>query len=192
MVGCRGGGRNDGGAAAGADWVGGDQPCGGADGRAGGGGKGADGGRGGAGRWATGGVGGGGCCGEGPDGRAVRIDLVRDGPHAVVAGTTGAGKSELLTTLVLGLALTYPPRLLAVLLVDFKGGTGLPGLSTLPHVVGRLSDLDAAGARRVLLGLGAELRRRERIVARAGVRDVEELQPALGCAAPPRRAGPRR
>lgn len=124
--------------------------------------------------------------GEGPDGRAVWLDLVRDGPHAVVAGTTGAGKSELLTTLVLGLALTYPPRRLAVLLVDFKGGTGLPGLTTLPHVVGRLSDLDAAGARRVLLGLGAELRRRERIVARAGVRDVEELPPAAGCAVPPR------
>ncbi|BDO42881.1 FtsK/SpoIIIE domain-containing protein [Cellulomonas sp. NTE-D12] len=124
--------------------------------------------------------------GEGPDGRAVWLDLVRDGPHAVVAGTTGAGKSELLTTLVLGLALTYPPRRLAVLLVDFKGGTGLPGLTTLPHVVGRLSDLDAAGARRVLLGLGAELRRRERIVARAGVRDVDELQPAVGCPVPPR------
>ncbi|WP_263729325.1 FtsK/SpoIIIE domain-containing protein [Cellulomonas sp. SG140] len=124
--------------------------------------------------------------GEGPDGCAVWLDLVRDGPHAVVAGTTGAGKSELLTTLVLGLALTYPPRRLAVLLVDFKGGTGLPGLITLPHVVGRLSDLDAAGARRVLLGLGAELRRRERIVARAGVRDVQELQPAVGRPVPPR------
>lgn len=124
--------------------------------------------------------------GQGPDGAAVWLDLVRDGPHAVVAGTTGAGKSELLTTLVLGLALTYPPRLLAVLLVDFKGGTGLPGLTALPHVVGRLSDLDAAGARRVLLGLGAELRRRERIVARAGVRDVEELQPAAGSPVPPR------
>lgn len=124
--------------------------------------------------------------GEGPDGCAVWLDLIRDGPHAVVAGTTGAGKSQLLTTLVLGLALTYPPRRLAVLLVDFKGGTGLPGLTTLPHVVGRLSDLDAAGARRVLLGLGAELRRRERIVARAGVRDVEELEPAAGCPVPPR------
>ena len=118
--------------------------------------------------------------GEGPDGEPVVIDLVRDGPHAAIAGTTGAGKSELLTTLVLGLTLAYPPDRLAVLLVDFKGGTGLPGLATLPHVVGRLSDLDAAGARRTLRGLGAELRRRERIVAAAGVRDVEDLPDPSG------------
>jgi S-DNA-T family DNA segregation ATPase FtsK/SpoIIIE len=113
--------------------------------------------------------------GVGPDGAPVVVDLVADGPHALVAGTTGSGKSELLTTLVLGLALTHPPDRLAVLLVDFKGGTGLPALAGLPHVVGRLSDLDAAGARRTLRGLFAELRRRERVLADRGASDVREL-----------------
>jgi len=120
--------------------------------------------------------------GAGPDGAPVAIDLIRDGPHLLVAGTTGSGKSELLTTLVLGLALTSPPDRLAVLVVDFKGGTGLPALSGLPHVVGHLSDLDAAGARRTLRALSAELRRRERIVAAQGVRDLRDLGPS----APPR------
>jgi S-DNA-T family DNA segregation ATPase FtsK/SpoIIIE len=122
--------------------------------------------------------------GRGPDGAPVVLDLVRDGPHLLVAGTTGSGKSQLLTTLVLGLALRLPPRRLALLLVDFKGGTGLPAVADLPHVVGRLTDLDAAGARRVLSGLRAEVHRRERLVAAAGVRDVAELDPA-DAATPP-------
>ena len=63
--------------------------------------------------------------GSGPGAGPSSVDLVADGPHALVAGTTGAGKSELLTTLVLALALTHPPDRLAILLVDFKGGTGL-------------------------------------------------------------------
>ena len=115
--------------------------------------------------------------GRGPGGAAVVLDLARDGPHALVAGTTGAGKSELLTTLVLGLALSRPPERLAVLLVDFKGGTGLPVVADLPHVVGHLSDLDAAGARRALRGLSAELRRREGLLAAVGARDLAELDP---------------
>ena len=116
--------------------------------------------------------------GSGPGGTPVVVDLVRDGPHTLVAGTTGSGKSELLTTLVLGLALAHPPDRLAVLLVDFKGGTGLPALTRLPHVVGHLSDLDAAGARRTLRGLTAELRRRERVLAGRSARDLGELDPA--------------
>ncbi|MBO0922825.1 AAA family ATPase [Cellulomonas sp. zg-ZUI222] len=115
--------------------------------------------------------------GVGPGGRPVLLDLVRDGPHALVAGTTGAGKSELLTTLVLGLALRHPPHRLAVLLVDFKGGTGLGPLAGLPHVVGHVHDLDVAAARRTLGWLRAELRRRERLLADAGCTDLTDLGP---------------
>ena len=117
--------------------------------------------------------------GRAADGSPVVVDLVRDGPHALVAGTTGSGKSELLATITLGLALAQPPDRLAVLLVDFKGATGLPpALAGLPHVVGHLSDLDAAAARRTLRGLAAELRRRERILAARAARDLAELDPA--------------
>ncbi|MBO3093968.1 FtsK/SpoIIIE domain-containing protein [Cellulomonas dongxiuzhuiae] len=123
--------------------------------------------------------------GTGVAGRPVVLDLVRDGPHALVAGTTGAGKSELLTTVVLGLALTHPPSRLAVLLVDFKGGTGLGPLARLPHVVDHVHDLDVAAARRTLVGLRAELRRRERLLAAAGCADVADLDRA-GTASPAR------
>lgn len=116
--------------------------------------------------------------GVGPGGRTASVDLVADGPHALVAGTTGAGKSELLTTLVLALALTHPPDRLAILLVDFKGGTGLGPVAGLPHVLEHVTDLDAPHARRVLSSLRAELRRREGVLADAGARDLLELDPA--------------
>ncbi len=119
------------------------------------------------------------------DGSEVALDLDADGPHVLVAGTTGAGKSELLTTLVLGLALQHPPHRLALLLADFKGGTGLGPLAGLPHVVDHVDDLDAGAARRTLTGLRAELRRRERALAAAGVPDLRHLDPDAP-ATPPR------
>ncbi|MFZ0158772.1 MAG: FtsK/SpoIIIE domain-containing protein, partial [Kineosporiaceae bacterium] len=90
------------------------------------------------------------------------VDLVADGPHVLVAGTTGAGKSELLTTLVSALATAHGPDRLAFLLVDYKGGTAFAHLAGVPHVTGVITDLDAALAHRALTSLRAELRRRER------------------------------
>ncbi|WP_158580739.1 FtsK/SpoIIIE domain-containing protein [Cellulomonas rhizosphaerae] len=123
--------------------------------------------------------------GRGPGGSAVHLDLARDGPHVLVGGTTGAGKSELLVALVLSCALHQPPERLAVLLVDFKGGTGLGPVARLPHVVDHVSDLDPATAQRVLVGLRAEVRRRERILAAAGARDLDDLD-AADVVTPPR------
>ncbi|TGJ97765.1 cell division protein, partial [Actinotalea fermentans ATCC 43279 = JCM 9966 = DSM 3133] len=113
--------------------------------------------------------------GSDAQGATVRVDLVRDGPHALVAGTTGAGKSELLQSLVLALALTYSPRDLAIALVDFKGGAGFGACVGLPHVVGQVTDLEPGLAGRALTGLRAELRRREHALAEAGVSDVDDL-----------------
>ncbi|ROS31248.1 FtsK/SpoIIIE domain-containing protein [Cellulomonas sp. PhB150] len=123
--------------------------------------------------------------GRGPGGSPARLDLARDGPHVLVGGTTGAGKSELLVSLVLACALAQPPERLAVLLVDFKGGTGLGPVAGLPHVVDHVSDLDPAAAARLLVGLRAELRRRERVLAGAGARDLRDLDPT-DPATPPR------
>jgi len=106
----------------------------------------------------------------------LRLDLVAQGPHAVVGGTTGSGKSELLVAWVLAMAAQHPPRDLSVLLVDFKGGSAFASLEALPHCVGMITDLDDATALRALESLAAELRRRERHLAQQGARSVDELQ----------------
>ncbi len=108
--------------------------------------------------------------GDGPE--TVHLDLMADGPHALVAGTTGAGKSELLRSVVAALAATYPPDRLALLLVDFKGGAAFAEASGLPHVVGVVTDLGPDEAARALRSLEAELRRRERVLADLGLRDL--------------------
>jgi S-DNA-T family DNA segregation ATPase FtsK/SpoIIIE len=105
----------------------------------------------------------------------VTVDLCRDGPHALVAGTTGSGKSELLQTLVAGLALAHPPDRCSFLLVDYKGGAAFAEAVGLPHTVGLVTDLDAAATGRALRSLTAELTRREALLARAGVADVGAL-----------------
>ncbi|NHI16399.1 FtsK/SpoIIIE domain-containing protein [Microbacterium excoecariae] len=111
--------------------------------------------------------------------RVVAVDLVRDGPHAVVVGTTGAGKSELLTTWITALAAAHAASDLVFLLADFKGGTAFAHLAGIPHVSGIVTDLDGTGARRAVAGLGAEIRRRERALASAGARDVDDPRAGL-------------
>ncbi|MFD4959373.1 FtsK/SpoIIIE domain-containing protein [Microbacterium sp. NPDC058389] len=100
------------------------------------------------------------------------VDLVQDGPHAVVAGVTGSGKSELLITWILSLCATRSADEVTFLLADFKGGTAFDALAGVPHVTGVITDLDGAGARRAIESLRAELRRRESAIATAGARDI--------------------
>ncbi|CAO5234737.1 FtsK/SpoIIIE domain-containing protein [Frankia sp. AgKG'84/4] len=109
--------------------------------------------------------------GVGFDGPVV-LDLVRDGPHALVAGTTGAGKSELLQTLVGALAAHNLPDELVFVLVDYKGGSAFRGCARLPHTLGMVTDLDPALAVRALESLAAELRRREELLAAAEAKDI--------------------
>jgi S-DNA-T family DNA segregation ATPase FtsK/SpoIIIE len=105
----------------------------------------------------------------------LHLDLVADGPHALIAGTTGSGKSELLQTLVASLALHHPPDRCAFLLVDYKGGAAFGEAATLPHTVGVLTDLDHGSTARALRSLTAELTRRERLLAEHRVRDLADL-----------------
>ena len=107
---------------------------------------------------------------------AVRVDLVRSGPHALMAGTTGAGKSELLTSWLLQLALALPPQRLSFVLVDYKGGAAFGALTDLPHTAGLLTDLDPALTTRALTSLEAEVGRRERLLAEYGAKDLSCLE----------------
>ena len=104
------------------------------------------------------------------------VDLVTDGPHGLIAGTTGAGKSELLQTLVASLAVANRPDELTFVLVDYKGGSAFKECAGLPHTLGMVTDLDAHLVERVLESLEAELRRRERVLAAVGAKDLPDYQ----------------
>ncbi|MBO9705377.1 MAG: hypothetical protein J7474_07680, partial [Arthrobacter sp.] len=99
------------------------------------------------------------------------LDLVHDGPHFLVAGTTGAGKSELLRTMVLSAASHLPPSELGFVLVDFKGGAAFDGVAALPHVHGLVTDLGPAELDRALASLRAEILHREQRFRELGVPD---------------------
>ena len=109
----------------------------------------------------------------------VSADLVADGPHALLAGTTGSGKSELLISWLVQLALGCPPDRLTMVLVDYKGGAAFRSLAGLPHTAGVLTDLDPAGTRRALSSLETEVHRRERILTDHGAKDIISLPPQV-------------
>jgi S-DNA-T family DNA segregation ATPase FtsK/SpoIIIE len=108
---------------------------------------------------------------EGP----VEVDLCRQGPHALIAGTTGSGKSELLQTLIAGLAVRHPPDRCSFLLVDYKGGAAFAEAADLPHTVGLVTDLDGQTTARALRSLTAELSRREAVLGAHRVSDIAAL-----------------
>lgn len=112
--------------------------------------------------------------GRGPQGE-VTVDIVHDGPHALVTGITGAGKSELLVTWVSAMAAVHGPDRVAFVLADFKGGTAFEPLRELCQVAAVVTDLDDLGARRGVASLRAELRRREAVLAAAGARDIRQV-----------------
>ncbi|MET1019290.1 MAG: FtsK/SpoIIIE domain-containing protein, partial [Microterricola sp.] len=104
----------------------------------------------------------------------IELDLVAHGPHALIGGTTGSGKSELLVSWVVALAAAYTPEEFTLLLVDFKGGAAFSNLAQLPHCVGLLTDLDEVEAARALASLQAELRHRERTLRSVRARDIDD------------------
>ncbi|HEY7279309.1 MAG TPA: FtsK/SpoIIIE domain-containing protein [Trebonia sp.] len=111
--------------------------------------------------------------GVGADGAFV-VDVRADGPHALIAGTTGAGKSELLQTLIASLAAANRPEAMNFVLIDYKGGSAFKDCARLPHTVGMVSDLDGHLTERALASLAAELKRREEILLHAGAKDIED------------------
>lgn len=105
--------------------------------------------------------------GVGADGPVV-VDLDADGPHVLVGGTTGSGKSELLRSVIAGLAAGSSPDDLVFVLIDYKGGSAFDACASLPHVVGLVTDLDHQLGSRALRSLEAELRLREHRLRGAG------------------------
>ena len=107
---------------------------------------------------------------------AFRIDLTASGPHAMVAGTTGSGKSELLISWCMALAIRHSPRTLHFVFLDFKGGSTFNALEHLPHTVGNVCDLDLAHAVRALNAIEQELIRREALVSAERVARFDHLR----------------
>lgn len=118
-------------------------------------------------------------------GGVFTIDLRHDGPHALVGGTTGAGKSELLQSFVAALAASHPPNRVTFLLIDYKGGAAFKDAVALPHTVGFVTDLDGHLVSRALVSLNAELRRREHLLRDHGAKDLMEMERRVPAAAPP-------
>lgn len=85
------------------------------------------------------------------------------GPHALVAGATGSGKSEVLLTIILSLALRYSPNEVSFLVIDFKGDSIASSLTGLPHLRGVITSLDGGELRRSLVSISAEIERRQRL-----------------------------
>jgi S-DNA-T family DNA segregation ATPase FtsK/SpoIIIE len=104
------------------------------------------------------------------------VDLRTDGPHALIGGTTGSGKSELLQSWIVALALAHSPERLTFLLVDYKGGSAFQEFVRLPHNVGLVTDLTPPLVRRALVSLNAELKHREALFHHHGVKDLVELE----------------
>ncbi len=115
----------------------------------------------------------------------VTLDLVEHGPHGLIGGTSGAGKSELVQSLVAGLIALNSPERVNVLFIDYKGGA-LSGLfSRAPHSVGAVTNLDALLSLRALTSLKAELDRRMTLFEQHRVKDLRDMIAAHPGEAPP-------
>lgn len=101
-------------------------------------------------------------------GKPFYIDVFNDGPHGLVAGTSGSGKSELLTTWLLSLAVNYHPYDLSFVVIDYKGGGLANTLEGLPHMVGKITNI-GTNIQRSMVSLHSELTRRQKLFAKYGI-----------------------
>ncbi len=103
------------------------------------------------------------------------VDLVEHGPHGLIGGTSGAGKSELLMSMVASMMALHPPDKLNFLFIDYKGGASSEVFAACPHTAGCVTNLDAALANRALTSLRAELNRRMTLLS-GRAKDMAELR----------------
>ncbi|MBI5958535.1 MAG: AAA family ATPase, partial [Chloroflexi bacterium] len=104
--------------------------------------------------------------------RELMFSADGDGVHGMIAGTTGSGKSELLLTLITGMALIYDPSVINFVLVDYKGGAAFDPFRTLPHVVDIVTNLQGTAGIRTFTALRSELNRRSKLIADTNVKHI--------------------
>ena len=109
-------------------------------------------------------------------GKMMNLDLheTGHGPHGLIAGTTGSGKSELIQTLVVSLAAHFPPDQLAFMLIDYKGGGTGQAFAGLPHLAGTISNLDESLAKRALVALKTEVEKRQHIFNKYQITHIDD------------------
>ncbi|MCL4297868.1 MAG: hypothetical protein KJ077_19150 [Anaerolineae bacterium] len=108
--------------------------------------------------------------------REMHFEAKKDGVHGMVAGGTGAGKSELLMTLIVGLALNYDPSVLNFVLVDYKGGGAFQPFRDLPHCIDIVTNLNKSAVKRFFTAINAEMQRRQKLNADTGTKDIVEYR----------------
>lgn len=96
------------------------------------------------------------------------------GPHGLVAGTTGSGKSEILQTYILSMAVLYHPYEVGFVIIDFKGGGMVNQFRNLPHLIGAITNIDGREIDRSLKSIKAELQKRQRLFAKADVNHIDK------------------
>ena len=106
----------------------------------------------------------------------VSLDLhdKAHGPHGLVAGTTGSGKSEILQTYILMMATLFHPYEIGFLIIDFKGGGMVNQFKDLPHLLGAITNIDGKAINRSLKSIKAELQKRQRLFAEADVNHIDK------------------
>jgi S-DNA-T family DNA segregation ATPase FtsK/SpoIIIE len=109
---------------------------------------------------------------SGNEPRVLTFSAKADGVHGIIAGSTGSGKSELLMTLIIGLALNFNPTVLNFVLVDYKGGSAFEPFKRLPHKVDIVTNLDQSATARVFASIIAELDRRQRLNTYTNSKDI--------------------
>ena len=107
------------------------------------------------------------------EGNNLEFDLVKDGPHALIVGSTGSGKSEFMKLITSSMLVGVRKGQLQLVLADFKGGAALRGLNDHPASLTLVTDLDEGRHERFWLYLSGELKRRERLLAQAGVSSID-------------------
>lgn len=108
--------------------------------------------------------------------QTVSLDLneKHHGPHGLVAGTTGSGKSEILQSYILSMAVLFHPYEVGFVIIDFKGGGMVNQFTDLPHLVGAITNIDGKEIDRSLLSIKAELRKRQELFAQYGVNHIDQ------------------